>query len=207
MSEKENDPNNNITAKLPLVISYEALEGVLKNKLIGEHIEKDKDNGKTIKYAEILDVSLSKSKALNFDIEISFKLKSLMFLFKNSTFGLQVDVSLRLDEKRQFIKVDNFEIDSKGLNKVTDSILESVVNRFMYKKLKNKLQLDLVPKLEKQLKSINDELANRLQAKDGVHISGKMENLRLLDLKAKENFLWILISLNGWGVIEIDSIT
>jgi len=207
MTVEENDPNNNIMAKLPLVISYLALEDVLKDKLIGEHIEKDKDNGKKIKYAEILDVNLSKSKTLNFDIEISFKLKSMMLLYKNSTFGLQVDVSLRLDEKQQFIRVDNFEIDSKGLNRITDSILESVVNRLMHNKLKSKLQLDLVPKLEEQLKSMNEKLANRLQAKDGIHISGKMENLRLLDLKAKENVLWILISLNGWGVIEIDSIS
>lgn len=206
MTEKAKDTNDNITAKLPLVISYRALEDTLKEKLIGEPIEKDKENGKTVKYAEILDVSLGKSKAIDFDIEIRFTLKSLMLFFKNSTFDIQVDASLILDQRNQFVRVENFEINSKGLNKITDSILESVVNRFMYQKLKNKLQLDLVPKLEQQLKSINEELANRIQAKEGIHISGKMENLRLVDIKAKKDYLWILISLNGWGVIEIDTI-
>jgi len=204
--ENKENLNQHIVAKIPIVISYGALQQLLNEKLAGEIIKKEGARGKDTKFAEIVDLTIRKSQNLDFDIEISLQLKSLLLLYKHKRFSLKIDATISVEEKLQKILIKDYEIDSKGLNIIGDNILESFANKFLHGKMIEKMQLDLVPKLKEQLFDINEKLSNRIEAQKGTFVSGNLENLSIIDIQAKPNHLWILIGLNGWGVIEISEI-
>ena len=206
MTKEELNTSDNIVAKIPLIMTYTAINEVLRQELIGEFLKKNNERKNETRYAQILDISLRKSDRAGFDMEVNLKLKSFLLIHKNTKFHLLVDIALKLDEDLQLIKIEDYKVDNKGLNFITDNIIESVVNKFLYRKMRGKMQFDLIPKLKNQIDEINSNLAESIKVKEGILITGNMENLKLVDIQAKKKHLWVLISLVGWGAVEIEKI-
>ena len=206
MTKEELNTSDNIVAKIPLIMTYKAINEVLRQELIGEFLKKNNERKNETRYAQILDISLRKSDRAGFDMEVNLKLKSFLLIHKNTKFHLLVDIALKLDEDLQLIKIEDYKVDNKGLNFITDNIIESVVNKFLYRKMRGKMQFDLIPKLKNQIDEINSNLAESIKVKEGILITGNLENLKLVDIQAKKKHLWVLISLAGWGAVEIEKI-
>ena len=49
---------DNIDLRLPVKIKFKILEQILRDRMVGENIQVEKENGDVTKYARILDVAL-----------------------------------------------------------------------------------------------------------------------------------------------------
>ncbi|WP_026935216.1 DUF4403 family protein [Christiangramia echinicola] len=204
VKDEFNDQNINIT--IPVIIGYSVLDKYLREKLIGEIISKENSEGEKSNYAQILDVSIQKSELEGFDIRLNITLQTLTNLFKNKQVEIFFHAALELDKDLQNISLKDFEVDGKTKNWFADQLLETIVNKWMYEKLKKKMNFDLMPHIEEKLGSLNEKLENKLEAKEGVHLIGSLEKLEVSNLKAGENELWISVSVKGTGLVELEKL-
>ena len=204
VKDEFNDQNINIT--VPVIIRYAVLDKYLKEKLIGEIISKENSEGKKSNYAQILDVSIEKSEMEGFDIRLNITLQTLTSLFKNKQVEIFFHAALELDKDLQNISLSDYEVDGKTKNWFADQLLETVVNKWMYEKLKKKMNFDLMPHIEEKLGSLNEKLENKLEAKEGVHLIGSLEKIEVSNLKAGENELWISVTVTGTGIVELEKL-
>lgn len=199
-----NDQNINLT--VPVIIAYSVLDKYLREKLVGEIISKENSEGKKSNYAQILDVSISKSDLEDFDLCLDINLQTLTSLFKNKQVKVLFHAALQLDRELQHISLKDFEVDGKTRNWFADKLLETVVNTWMYEKLKKKMNFDFLPHIEEKIGALNEKLENRLEAKEGVHLIGSLDKLEISNLKAGENELWISVSISGTGIVELEKL-
>ena len=204
MKDELNSQNINIT--VPVIIGYSVLDKYLRQKLVGEIISKESSNGKTSNYAQVLDVAISKSEAEGYDLCLEINLQTLTSLFKNKQVKIYFHAALELDRENQHISLKDYEIDGKTKNWLADQLLETVVNKWMYDKLKKKMNFNFMPQIEEKLGSLNEKLENKLEAKEGVHLIGSLDNLEISNLKAGENELWISVSVTGTGMVELEKL-
>ncbi len=201
MKDELNSQNINIT--IPVIIGYPVLDNFLRQKLVGEIISKENSEGKKSNYAQVLGVSISKSDFEGFDLCLEINLQTLTSFFKNKQVKIYFHAALELDRELQHISLKDYEIDGKTNNWFADKLLETVVNKWMYEKLKKKMNFNLMPKIEEKLGSLNEKLENKLEAKEGVHLIGSLDNLEISNLKAGKNELWISVSVTGTGMVEL----
>tara|TARA_R100000935_G_scaffold34660_1_gene55308 strand:+ start:1000 stop:1614 length:615 start_codon:yes stop_codon:yes gene_type:complete len=201
-----NDNDKNIFITIPVLIDYQVLSKYIGAKLVGEILSNDSNDGDKSNYAMVLDVSIEKSNLEGFDLLLNITLKMLTSLFKNREVKIYFHAALELDNDLQHISLKDFEIDGKTDNRFADKLLETVVNKWMYKKLKKKMFFDLMPIITEKVSSINLELENKLEVKDGVHFIGSLDKVELCKLKAAEKVLWVWISINGIGLLEIEKL-
>lgn len=199
-----NDQNINIT--VPVIIGYSVLDKYLRGKLVGEIISKENSEGKKSNYAQVLDVSIDRSNLEGFDLCLDITLQTLTSLFKNKQVKILFHTALQLDRELQHISLKDYEIDGKTKNWFADQLLETVVNRWMYEKLKKKMNFDLMPHIEEKLSSLNEKLENKLEAKEGVHLIGSLDKIEISNLKAGENELWISVTVTGTGIVELEKL-
>ena len=204
VKERFNDQNINIT--VPVIIGYPVLDKYLREKMIGEIISKENSKGEKSNYAQILDVSIQKSDLEQFDLRVNISLQTLTSLFKNKQVQIFFHAALELDKELQHISLKDYEIDGKTNNWFADQLLETVVNKWMYEKLKKKMNFDLMPHIEEKVSSINEKLENKLEAKEGVHLIGSLDQIQISNLKAGENELWISITVTGTGIVELEKL-
>lgn len=197
-----NDQNINIT--VPVIIGYSVLDNYLRTKLVGEIISKENSEGKKSNYAQVLDVSISRSNMEGFDLCLDITLQTLTSLFKNKQVKILFHAALQLDRELQHISLKDYEIDGKTKNWFADQLLETVVNKWMYEKLKKKMNFDLMPHIEEKLGSLNDKLENKLEAKEGIHLIGSLDKIEISNLKAGEKELWISVTVTGTGIVELE---
>lgn len=199
-----NDQNINIT--VPVIIGYSVLDKYLRGKLVGEIISKENSEGKKSNYAQVLDVSIDRSDLEGFDLCLDITLQTLTSLFKNKQVKILFHAALQLDRELQHISLKDYEIDGKTKNWFADQLLETVVNKWMYEKLKKKMNFDLMPHIEEKLSSLNEKLENKLEAKEGVHLIGSLDKIEISNLKAGENELWISVTVTGTGIVELEKL-
>jgi len=195
--------DTNLDVTIPVKIGYPVIDEILKAKSIGEIIGKEDSEGKKSNYAQILDISMRKSELANYDLCLTIDLQTLTNLFKNKQIRVYFYAALKLDAAEQRMCLEDYKIDGKTNNWITDQFLEMVVNKWMYDKLKKKMNFNFMPHIKKNLKSLNEKLENKLEAKEGVNLIGSLENLELSNLKAGENDLWISVTVKGTGFVEL----
>jgi len=200
-TERISDTNIDVT--IPVKIGYPVLDKLLRSKMIGEIISKEDSEGKKSNYAQILDVSIEKSELEAYDLRLNINLQTLTSLFKNKQVKIFFYASLDLDKVQQKISLKDYEIDGKTKNWIADQLLETVVNKWMYAKVKKKMNFDFMPHIEEHIKSLNEKLENKLEAKEGIHLIGSLENIELSNLKAGESDLWLSVTTKGTGIIEL----
>ena len=206
MYVKDEFKDQNINITVPVIIGYPVLDKYLRQKLIGEIISKENSEGKKSNYAQVLDVSIQKSEEEGFDIQLNISLQTLTSFFKNKQVKIIFHAALELDKELQNISLKDYEIDGKTKNWFADQLLETVVNKWMYEKLKKKMNFNLMPHIEEKVGSLNEKLENKLEAKEGVHLIGSLDKLEISNLKAGENELWISVTVNGTGLVELEKL-
>tara|TARA_R100001369_G_scaffold954_3_gene3066 strand:+ start:15468 stop:16094 length:627 start_codon:yes stop_codon:yes gene_type:complete len=203
MDYKDKFLDQNINITVPVVIGYQVLTRYIGGKLVGEILSNDNKEGEKSNYAMVLDVSIEKSNLEGFDLLLNITLKTLTNLFKNREIKILFHAALELDKDLQHVSLKDFEIDGKTTNRIADKLLETITNKWMYKKLKKKMFFDLMPLIEEKVAAINLELENKLEAKDGVHLIGSLNTVKICNISAGEKELWISILVLGTGLLEI----
>lgn len=206
MYVKDEFSDQNINITMPVIIGYPILDKYLREKLVGEIISKENSEGKKSNYAQILDVSIEKSELEEFDLKVNLNLQTLTSLFKNKQVKIFFHAALQLDRELQHISLKDYEVDGKTNNWFADQLLETVVNRWMYDKLKKKMNFNLMPHIEEKVGSLNEKLENKLEAKEGVHLIGSLDKLEVSNLKAGEHELWISVTVSGTGIVELEKL-
>ena len=206
MDERDGFTDQNINITIPVKVGYQALDTYLEEKLGGEIISNENKAGKKSNYARVLDISIEKSDLEGFDLLLNISLQTLTSLFKNRQVKIFFHAALELDREHQHVSLKDFEVYGKTKNWFADKLLETIVNKWVYEKIKKKMIFDLLPHIEGKVNAINEELENKLEAKEGVYIIGSLDKIELSKLKAGEKELWISISISGQGLLELEKL-
>lgn len=190
---------------LPVKIPYEVLEEQLREKLVGEMIKKEKD-GNAKNYAQILEAGLQHSDNPQFDLALIVTFQTLTTLFKNKTGAAVFHLKVELNEEMQQIFISDFEVEGKTNTWLGDTLLETVLNNWMHDKIKKKMNFDFMPQIEGKIHEVNDKLENKIQAKEGVELSGHLDDLHLSQIEAGPTHLWLHISIKGDAIIELNKL-
>lgn len=192
--------------RLPIHIDYAVVETFLRRKLIGETISSETEDGKGSTYAEILDLSLEKSQDDDYDLALELKFKTLTTLFRNREGKIVFHVSLDFDKEEQLVSVNNFRLEGNTKNWFFNKSLEAMVNTFMHGKLKNKMKFNFRPEIEKQLRSMNEKLENRLEVAEGIFLFGRLNSFRIYEIIYQETQFLILVNFEGNTLLDIKKI-
>lgn len=206
MTEQAKITDANIDITIPIKIGYPVLNKYLKQKLVGEIISKEDEEGNKSNYAQILDISMEQSELDEYDLCLHITLQTLTSLFKNKQIKLLFHASLELNRELQKICLRDYEVDGKTNNWIANQLLETAVNRWMYAKLKEKMNFNFMPHIEEQMDALNEKLENKLEAKEGIHLIGSLEGLEVAKFYAGESDLWISMNMKASGVVEIEKI-
>ena len=197
-----NPMNEKINLRLPVKISYSALEAYLRKELVGKKFQKDE--GKD--FAEVLGISLEGSKLEDFDLQADVDARMLSSIFKNRNVRVVVDIALDFQRNTQVVSVRDFRVDIKSRSWLVDNALEAVVNAFLYDRLKKRMQFDLRDLIKGKLSEINTKLESPQQATDGIAFSGFVEAFRLVDLFPGKKVLLAVVEVEARALIDIQEI-
>lgn len=206
MKSNSTASNQDISLTLPLRISFATVDTFLQKKFVGTNISKTDTHGKTANYFKILDLHLVESSAAPYNLEIRMKLQTLTVLFHEKDLDVTVQAQLNLDIPNQKLSVEAYKINTHGNHWMVNSILKSVMNTFIYKKVIQSLSVDLRPLLSETIDGLNAKLASKLEATKAISIFGAVENFRISHFEIKKNKIWVLINTRGWCVIEIEDL-
>jgi hypothetical protein len=189
--------------RLPINIDYSVIETFLRKKMIGELISSEDKDGNGSVYAEILDLSLGKSRDEAYDLALELKFKTLTTFFRNKIGKIVLLLSLDFDKVEQLVRVDNFELKGYTKNWLFNKSLETIINSFMRGKLKNKMKFDFRPEIEKQLQSMNEKLVDRLEIIEGIFLSGRLDSFKISEIIPKETQFLVLVNFEGNTILDI----
>lgn len=194
---------DNIDIRLPVKIKFHVLEGVLRERMVGENIQVEKENGEVTKYARILDVSLGKSMEEDFDITVEVHFTTLTSLFKNTKGSLLFHATVDFRELEQTVRVGNYKIKGTGNSWFMNKTLETVANSLMYDKLRSKMSMDFRPHIVPQLEKLNQKLGNEMEVAGGVLLSGNLKQVSICNIIIGNSELLVLVHIQGGTGVEI----
>ena len=86
------DPSmdNPIKIQVPVNISYPALEGLLKKKMVGDYIPRQEEGMQEPPYAQILDVRIAGAAAGAYNVALKIRLRILRTMLKRDPVDLDV---------------------------------------------------------------------------------------------------------------------
>lgn len=203
MNENELLSEASIDINLPVKIGYPVLDGYLKEKLVGEIISKETAEGKSSNYAQILDITVYKSSLPEFDLSFELNLQTLTTFFKNKQIKILFHALFELDREAQRIFLKDYEVDGLSNGWLADQLIETIVNKWMYNKLKEKMNFEFMPQIQEHLKSLNTRLENKLEAREGIHLLGGVDKLEVTRLIFGENDVWISVHIDANGLLEL----
>lgn len=195
----------NIMIRLPVKIGYQALEGVMQEKLKGEPIETE-SKGKTTKYATILDVAVAKSLENGFDLAIDLRFKTLTSLFRNKEGSILLDVAMDFDHGEQRVSIKDYTLKVDSNSWLMNRSLEVVANNFVYDKVKNKMKFDLRPLIKEKLSSVNRKMEDSLEISEGISVKGFLIDFSVVDIIPGDGFLLVPVEIEASTLIDIKKI-
>lgn len=198
--------DQDISLTLPVQIGSEVIDAFLKKKFRDTNISNKDAKGNTSNYFRILDLKLAETENKAYNLCLKMHLQPLTLLFNRNTVEVSVKADLRLDVATQKLYVEAYNMDSRGKNWVTNNLLKSVLNTFIYKKVINALSLDLMPIIKEKIALINAQLASNLKTSKGISIMGNVANFTIDHFEIKKDVIWVLIHTQGWCVISIDDL-
>lgn len=197
---------DNIDIRLPVKIKFHVLEELLRERMVGENIQVEKENGDITKYAKILDVSLGKSLEEDYDITVEVHFTTLTSLFKNTKGSLLFHANLDFRELEQTVRVGDYKIKGTGSSWFMNKTLETVANSLMYNKLRSKMSMDFRPHLEPELEKLNQKLENNWEAAGGIFLSGSLKQASICNIIIGNSELLVLVHIQGGTGVEITQI-
>ncbi|MBJ7882029.1 DUF4403 family protein [Gelidibacter salicanalis] len=206
MNSNPTPSDQDISLTLPVQIGFEVLDTFLKKKFRDTNISHKDAKGNSSNYFRILDLKLAESEHNAYNLCLKMRLQPLTLLFNRNTVEVSVHADLKLNVDTQKLYVEAYNMDSSGKNWVTNNLLKSVLNTFIYKKIINALSLDLMPIVKEKIEIINAQLASTLKTTKGVSIMGNVANFTISHFEIKKDVIWVLIHTQGWCVISIDDL-
>ncbi|TDU39498.1 uncharacterized protein DUF4403 [Gelidibacter sediminis] len=206
MNTNPTPSDQDISLTLPVQMGFKVLDAFLKKKFKDTNISHKDDKGNTSNYFKILDLKLEESDHPEYNLSLKLHLQPLTLLFNNNTVDVSVLADLKLDVATQKLYVEAYDMDSSGKNWVTNTLLKTVLNTFIYKKVINTLSIDLMPIVNEKIALINAQLASKLKTTKGISIMGNVASFTISHFEIKKDVIWVLIHTQGWGVISIDDL-
>ena len=128
----QNSSEEKIMLKLPVRISFGAIEKFLRDSFIGETIGHEDKNGKMTNYASVLGLSFQKSPKEEYDISVELQVKMLTSFFHNRVVSLSVHASLFFDEDQEELGIKDYKLESHMHNWLLNKTLQTMVNGLFY---------------------------------------------------------------------------
>lgn len=202
-TEKENYQDEGIYIQMPVKIKLEALEKIFQQKMVGYKIQKEEDDAKQI--GEILSVFLSPgTDGYDLNIQQEILMKTLLFSNKKVKFNFQLKLNYNAHE--QELVVSDYKAEGEHKTWFTNQLLNVMLNSIFRKKILGKFKILFLPKIDELLLKINEKLKNIVEVKSGVLLFGKVDQLRVLNLYFKENYLVAILKLEGALAAEISQL-
>lgn len=203
-TEKKNYRDEGIYIQMPVKIKLEALEKVFQQKIVGYKIQKEEDDGAK-QIGEILSVFLSPgTDGYDLNIQQEILMKTLLFSNKKVKFNFQLKLNYNAHE--QELVVSDYKAEGEHKTWFTNQLLNVMLNSIFRKKILGKSKILLLPKIDELLLKINEKLKNIVEVKSGVLLFGKVDQLRVLNLYFKENYLVAILKLEGVLAAEISQL-
>jgi hypothetical protein len=187
---------NAIRIQLPISVSYPALEEVLKEKVVGEYIPRPEEGVNEPPYARILDARIEGSSAGDYDVILRIRISILRTVLKRDQVDLLVQASLAYDNETQKLFVRKYKLDSKTSSGFFNSGLEVLANKVAYNQIIKKARFNLGDLISRELNKANGLLESGLELK-GIKLLGKVERVRVQNVKAKTDGISLLLELQG----------
>ena len=201
------DPlQDDIRFQIPVKISYTALEGFLRQQLVGEHISTTGENGEETKYATFLDVDLAKSHVEGYDLAVDVKFKTLTTFFRNKEGSILLDAKLDFDPAAQQLSVKDYTFDVDSSSWLLSNSLETLAGSFFRDKIRKKMKFDFRPIIQEQLGNINKKLESTIEPVEGISISGFVSGFKVLQLLPGEQMLLAIVELEARALVEVEKI-
>ncbi|WP_029033163.1 DUF4403 family protein [Salinimicrobium terrae] len=196
----------NVILGLPVKIDYKVLETYLQKKLLGKVLSKGKANGETSDHARIQMINLVRSPLEDFDLAVHVQLNLLTTFFKNKVIKAVVHLSLSFKEIDQEVQIRRYKLEGVKNGWFVDKVVETLINNFMYSKLKEKMKFDIRPIVLEKLETLNQRFAAGLEVADGMNITGKINEFRVQEIIPGQRTLLISVKILGNNVLNIKSI-
>ena len=206
MNKSNKESLNNIQLRIPVKLGYPVLTEALKAKMLGEHIKKEDEDGEDSNYAKILDIGVSGSELEAYDLAVRVKFKTLTTFFHGKIGEVIVHATLKLDREKQQVYVSDFKLLGGIKNKLVNGILHTLINSWMYKKMKEKLSFNFRPVIEEQLIDLNKKLIGSMEVKEGVTVSGYLDNFAIEEIVPVDKELIVSVSINGMAYLNLTKI-
>ena len=206
MDNNQEPINQDISLSIPIKIGFVALKNYLNKEFVGKTISKTNSNGKEINYFKILEIEINKSSIDKYNIELIVKLETLTTFYHKRELKISVQTFVKMDVGSQNIYIDTYKIDSKGESWFANQILNPIINTFVSRKISDNANIELLPIIKKNMIQLNEMLASKIEVKSGISILGALENLTITHLEVKRDDIWVIISVNGWGIIDVEDL-
>lgn len=206
MEENIPDIKHNVILRLPVRIDYQVLENYLQKKLQGKILSKGKSDGETSDHARIRNINLRKSHLEDFDLAVHVQLSLLTTIFKNKEITAVAHLSIQFREAEQEVLISRFKVEGENNGWFVNTMVETLINNFLYSKLKSKMKFDIRPIVKVQLEKINSKLADVLELTDGINVTGKINEFRIQEIIAGQRKLLVSVNILGSNVLNVESI-
>lgn len=192
-----------IRVRFPVKIGYDVLEDVLRDKLIGKTIKKEKNNSESVNYAEVLDLCLEGSRKGDFSLLLNLKLKTLTTILSRKEINLAVHLSIDFNKDEQTISIRDYELDGRTNSWLMNNVLETVINRFLRHNLMDRMKFDIRPQVEDLLSKVNKKLESQLEVSEGIFLSGYIKDFIISDIIPGTSQFLISIETAGHSLVDI----
>lgn len=206
MEEKIAERRYNVVLHLPVKIEYKVLETYLQKKLLGKILSKGKANGETSDHARIQKINLERSPLEDFDLAVHLQLGLLTTFFRNREIKMTLHLALGFREAQQEILIPKYRLDGENNGWFTNKLVETLVNNFMYSKLKEKMRFDISPIVAQKLEKLNAEFAGGKEIVEGINLSGKLNEFRVQEVIPGQRTLLVSVKILGNNVLNIRKI-
>lgn len=206
MKRRQESAVGTISIKLPVNIDYSVIETVIRERMVGETIQVEKENGEVTKYAKILDVSLEKSPEEEYDLAVHLKLKTLTSFFSNKEASIFLQASINFDVEEQAISVKDYKLKVNSQSWLMNKSLQTVANTLFHNSLKSKMKFDFLPDIEKKLFAINEKLKNKFEVTEGVFLTGSIGKFKIIEIQPQVGHLRIMIEGDAKTVVDVKKI-
>lgn len=202
--ETKDTVENGINIILPVQIKLEAIEKKLQEELIGFEIRKDGEDDGTL-YGEVTAINLH-SGTQNYDLDLALEVLTKTKLFKDKELKIDVQLQLSFDQQKQTIDLSDYKATGENNSWLTNKVVSFLLNSFIRKKVLDKSNFLLQPKLQLAKTKLNKKLESLLEVKNGVLIYGNVQELYLQEVYVKKKHLVVLVVAMGDLAAEVSEL-
>lgn len=196
----------NVILHLPVKITYKVLETYLQKKLLGKILSKGKADGSSSDTARIQNIKLERSMLDDYDLAVHLQLGLLTTFFKNKEIRMTVHLAISFREASQEIMISHYKLEGENNGWFINTAVETLINNFLYSKLKEKMKFDIRPVVTEKLQGINNKLTNGFEVAEGINLTGKVNEFRVKEVIPGQRTLLVTVNVMGNNVLNIQKI-